>query len=133
MTNSPQAAMGYFGVVVSMVVLALPSVLGDSASSLSVMVASLAMLNVVTIAHASDRTFLHRHRFLVGMLLCGLVLPSLYTVSNRILTASDWPFFDATRIPVMMLSILIVGESAVVGFLRATGNVTVTSDTTSTN
>ncbi|MEQ1830553.1 MAG: hypothetical protein ABL921_31645 [Pirellula sp.] len=122
MTKSQQISLGYVGIVVSMVEIALTQQV--SGGPQTIVLASLAMLNVVNITHASDRTFLHRHRLLVAMILAGIVLPILYGTGARILTSTDWPFSEATRFPAMILSIIVVGGSAVLGFLRSTGNPT---------
>lgn len=118
MTQSQQISAGYVGIVVSMVGLASTQVLGGPKS---IVLASLAMLNVVNIAHASDRRFLHRHRLLVAMILAGIVFPIPYASGARILTTTEWPFSEGTRIPSVILIVIVVGGSVVVGFLRSTG------------
>ncbi len=124
MTKSQQISLGYVGIVVSMVGIALTPVLGGLASHQTIVLASMAMLNVVNIAHASDRSFLYRHRLLVAMILAGIIFPILYASGTRILTSTDWPFSEATRYPSVILIIIVVGGSALVGFLRSTGHPT---------
>jgi uncharacterized membrane protein YidH (DUF202 family) len=84
----------------------------------------MAMLNVVNIAHASDRTFLHRHRLLVAMILAGIVFPILFAIGSRILTSTDWPYSEVTRFASVVLIVVAVGGSAAYGFLRSTGSPT---------
>ncbi|XZE19855.1 hypothetical protein SH449x_005185 [Pirellulaceae bacterium SH449] len=121
MTKQKQIVLNYVGIVVSMVVIVLTSMWGVSANPQTIAFASLAMLNVVNIAHANDRFFLNRHRLLVAMILAGIVLPLLYWTGTRILTASEWPWSDNTRLPALILITIVVGQSAIVGFLRSTG------------
>ena len=109
MTKSQQIYLGYVGIVVSIVGIALTPELGGLANPQTTVLASMAMLNVVNIAHASDRTFLHRHRLLVAMILAGIVFPILYASGARILTTTEWPFSEATRIPSVILIVIVVG------------------------
>lgn len=124
MTKSQQIYLGYVGIVVSIVGIALTPELGGLANPQTTVLASMAMLNVVNIAQASDRTFLHRHRLLVAMILTGIVFPILYASSAGILMSTDWPYSEATRFAAVILIIIVVGGSTVVGFFRSTGNPT---------
>jgi hypothetical protein len=120
MTKSQQIYLGYVGIVVSIVGIALTPELGGLANPQTTVLASMAMLNVVNIAHASDRTFLHRHRLLVAMILAGIVFPLLYARSAKILTSTDAPYSEATRFASVILITIVVVGSTVVGFFRST-------------
>lgn len=121
MTKQKQIVLNYVGIVVSLGVIGMTSMWGVSSNPQTIVFASLAMLNVVNIAHTNDRFFLNRHRLLVAIILAGIVLPLLYWTGTRILTASEWPLSDNTRLPALILITTVVVPSAVVGFLRSTG------------
>ncbi len=120
MTKPQQIAMGYLGIIVSLVTVALLPELGGMSSPQMMTLASFAMLNVINIAHASDHIFLYCHRPLVAIIIAGIVLPLLYATGVRILTSTEWPFPESTRYPLLLIDIIVLGGSAVGGFIRST-------------